>query len=243
MKETIDKLKNDNDYYGEFGKQFLSNSDIGDLLNNPKNFKSNSETTSAMLIGSYFHTAMLEPEKLKDFQIVDASTRNTNIYKDAKAQSGKELLLLRGEADETDKLIATMRSNFTMYEGIYKEGNKFEVPIVKEIFGVMWKGKADIVSDDCLIDIKTTSSIADFRRSAYKYNYDSQAWLYSEFFGKPMKFYVIDKTSGMLGIFEPSEEFLLNGRAKVIAAIEVYQKFFGPDAYEDINNYILEEEL
>jgi len=243
MKEITDKLNTDHHYYGEFGKQFLSNSDIGDLLTNPKNFKSNNEPTSAMLIGSYFHTAMLEPEKLGTFQIVDASTRNTNIYKDAKVQSGKDLLLLRGEADETDKLVATMKSNFTMYEEIYKEGNRFEVPVVKEIFGTMWKGKADIVSDDCLIDIKTTSSIADFRRSAYKYNYDSQCWLYQEFFEKPMKFFVIDKTSGMLGIFEPSEEFLLNGRAKVIAAIEVYQKFFGPDAYEDINNFILEEEL
>ncbi len=241
--DTLNKLNQDEHYYGDFGKQFLSNSDIGDLLNNPRNFKANSETTSAMLIGSYFHTAVLEPEKLKDFNIVDASTRNTNIYKDAKAQAGKDLLMLRSEADETDRLVSIMKSNFKFYEDVYKDGNKFEVPIVKEIFGVMWKGKADIVSDDCLIDIKTTSSIADFRRSAYRYNYDSQAWLYQEFFDKPLKFYVIDKTSGMLGIFEPGEEFLLNGRAKVIAAIEVYQRFFGPDAYEDVNNYIIEEEL
>ena len=34
-KNILKKLKNDNDYYGGFGKQFLSNSDIGTLLSNP----------------------------------------------------------------------------------------------------------------------------------------------------------------------------------------------------------------
>ena len=30
-KEIIKRLRNDDDYYGEFGKQWLSNSDIKDL--------------------------------------------------------------------------------------------------------------------------------------------------------------------------------------------------------------------
>jgi len=34
-KNILKKLTNDNDYYGVFGKQFLSNSDIGTLLSNP----------------------------------------------------------------------------------------------------------------------------------------------------------------------------------------------------------------
>lgn len=32
-KEIIEKLRDDNHYYGEFGKQYLSNSDIDILLN------------------------------------------------------------------------------------------------------------------------------------------------------------------------------------------------------------------
>ena len=31
-KKIIDRLRNDEDYYGEFGQQFLSNSNIGTLL-------------------------------------------------------------------------------------------------------------------------------------------------------------------------------------------------------------------
>ena len=36
-KEIIKRLRNDDDYYGEFGKQWLSNSNIKDLQ--PKTFK------------------------------------------------------------------------------------------------------------------------------------------------------------------------------------------------------------
>lgn len=90
----LDRLRNDEDYYGDYGSQFLSNSAVGVLLSNPKMFKVKQEPTVPMLQGSYFHTAILEPEKLANFEIVEASTRNTNIYKDA---SKGNLLLLRNE--------------------------------------------------------------------------------------------------------------------------------------------------
>jgi len=239
--KIIKELENDSSYYGNYGKQFLSNSDIDDLLNNPKNFKKGKDKTVPMLIGSYFHTSILEPHKLPDFEIVDASTRNTNIYKDARGD--RDMLLLRSEANEIDELVSVMKGNLTMYENIYKEGNQYEVPAVKEIYGTMWKGKADIITDEYLIDIKTTSKIDDFRWSARKYNYDSQAWIYQQLFEKPLIFYVIDKSTKMLGIFVPGEDFLEQGRIKVLSAIEVWRKFYSPDAWEDINNYIIEEEL
>jgi len=34
-KAAIEKLRDDENYYGKFGKQYLSNSDIGTLLTNP----------------------------------------------------------------------------------------------------------------------------------------------------------------------------------------------------------------
>jgi hypothetical protein len=37
--EIIEKLKDDEQYYGDFGKKFLSNSDISSLLYNPLEFK------------------------------------------------------------------------------------------------------------------------------------------------------------------------------------------------------------
>ena len=107
-KNILKKLKDDNHYYGVYGKQFLSNSDIATLLSNPLALGSEVKSSPAILIGSYFHTALLEPEKLKDFKIIAAATRNTKVYKD---QSEGELCLLQSEVDNiksmTSKILDT----------------------------------------------------------------------------------------------------------------------------------------
>ena len=105
MKEIINNLRDDSKYYGTYGDQFLSNSAVGVLLSNPKLFGVKQQPTVPMLQGSYFHTALLEPEKLNKFEIVEASTRNTNIYKDA---SNGTLLLLKNEVDNLNEMIKTM---------------------------------------------------------------------------------------------------------------------------------------
>ena len=240
MKEVIEKLRNDSNYYGEYGSKYISNSDIGTLLKNPKKFKVREEPTLPMLQGSYLHTAILEPEKLLNFEIVEASTRNTNIYKDA---SKGKLLLLKHEQEELNTLVSVIKGNLNFYEDIYAEGNLYEEPATMELFGLPFKGKCDIVCEDFLIDIKTTSDIDDFRWSAKKYNYDSQSYIYQQLWNKPLIFYVICKKSHRLGIFEPSAEFLLGGREKVLRAVEVYEKFFGSSPKEDINNFFIREDL
>jgi hypothetical protein len=140
-------------------------------------------------------------------------------------------------------MIATMKGNLEFYDAIYRDGNQYEVPMVMELHGNMWKCKADIVCDDMIIDIKTTSDINAFRWSAKKYNYDSQSYIYQQMFGKPLVFYVIDKGTNMLGIFEPSEEFVENGRIKVLEATAVYEQFFGKNAWDNIETYIVRDEL
>ena len=37
--EILEKLRNDEHYYGDFGRQYLSNSDIGTLLNDPLQYR------------------------------------------------------------------------------------------------------------------------------------------------------------------------------------------------------------
>ena len=245
VSEIKEKLKDDDQYYGKFGQQFLSNSDIITLLNDPKSFRKPKEITKPMLIGRYFHTAILEPLKIgnDEFISIDASSRNTKKYKEEIQEHGRELMMLTKEKEETDKAIASMNNNLEFYDAIYSEDNQFEVPALQEVAGMMWKGKADIVGKDFLIDLKTTGNIKDFKYSARKYNYDSQAYLYQQFFNKPMVFYVVDKTTLELGIYYPSETFLQYGKEKVEKAIEVFNKFYKEDAEEDIQNYIIKETL
>lgn len=243
MSDSINKLRNDADYYGEFGRQFLSNSDIRDLLTNPKSFKKPTPKTKAMVEGSYLHTLILEPHKADAFQIVDATTRTTKIYKETLEALGEDILLLQSEADKIKSLVQTMKSNLYFYDQIYADGNTYEEPMVMELHGHMWKGKADIVTEDFVIDIKTTSDIDQFKWSAKRYNYDSQCYIYQMMFGKPLFFFVIDKETHRLGVFEPSESFINDGKDKVLRAIEVYERFFGENATEDVDNYFMTETL
>ena len=105
--EIIEKLKIDEHYYGEFGKQYLSNSDISTLLKDPLALGKPSKPSPAFLVGGYFHTAILEPEKIKNFKVVESSNRNTKVYKEI---SGGELCLLQSEVDiielMTDKILS-----------------------------------------------------------------------------------------------------------------------------------------
>ena len=72
--DILKKLRNDEDYYGDFGRKYLSNSDISTLLKNPLAFGQPSKQTSAFLVGGYFHCAILEPDKLKKYKVIPATT-------------------------------------------------------------------------------------------------------------------------------------------------------------------------
>lgn len=243
MKDIIDRLRNDEDYYGEFGSKYLSNSDIESLNKDPQSFKKPKPDSPNFALGRYFHQSILEPDKAKAWEFCNASTRNTNTYKDFVSEKGIEVALLSKEAEDVQALVKEMLGNITFYENIKHSDAKYEVPAVKELMGYEWKGKADIVLPDVVIDLKTTSDIFAFRWNAKKYNYDSQAWIYGQLFGRPLIFYVVDKKTKRLGIFEPSSEFLESGKAKVALAVENYKKFFSKEKTEDIDTFYIYETI
>ena len=240
-KDELKKLREDEHYYGKFGKQFLSNSDISKLLTNPLSLGEAQKQIPAFLVGGYFHTAILEPDKLKKYRIVEASTRNTKAYKEI---SGGEMCLLQSEVDKLELLIDTMMSN-EVCRGLIREGNvEYEVPGIAEIKGKLWKGKADIVNHDekLIIDLKTTADITKFKYSAQKYNYNSQAYIYRELFGYEMVFIAIDKKTSKIGLFDCSTDFYRSGRDKVEKACEMYELFHENKNFEP-QQYFINETL
>lgn len=241
MKEIIDRLRNDEDYYGEFGQQYLSNSNISTLLKNPLSLRDPQKKIPAFLVGGYFHTAILEPHKLKSFKIVEATNRNTKAYKEL---SGGEMCLLQSEVDNAKLLIDTVLENDVCRGLIHGADCVFEEPGVTELFGNKWKGKADIINHEekLVIDLKTTSDVDKFRWNAKKYNYDSQAYIYSKLFGYEMLFIVIDKTTKQIGLFDCSPQFYEQGAKKVEAASEQYDLFFKNDNF-DPKQYLKTETL
>ena len=243
-KQILQKLKNDEDYYGEFGNQFLSNSHVGRLLKDPLNVFKPSKPSPAFLIGGYFHTCILEPDKLEKFKVVKSTTRNTKQYKDV---AGGELCLLQSEVDMIELMRDKVMENdicADLIMGTDGKLNDFEVPMITELFGNKWKGKADIVNhnEKLVIDLKTTADIDKFQYSANKYNYDSQAYIYSELFGYEMLFIVIDKSTHQIGMFDCSPKFYERGEDKVSKASEAYDLFYKTKDF-DPKQYFLSKTL
>ena len=233
MKEILEKLREDEHYYGKFGQQFLSNSDISTLLKNPKDLHKPKPSSPAFLVGGYFHTAILEPDKLKSFKIVEASTRNTKAYKEI---SDGELCLLKHEVDQIELMTQAVMDNDVCRDLIKPVLGQveYEEPRVGKIHDQMWKGKADIINheDKLIIDLKTTNDIDKFQWSASKYNYDSQAYIYSTLFGYEMLFMVIDKNTHQIGLFDCSPDFYKRGEDKVRKACDAYELFYNTENFD-----------
>ena len=239
-KEILEKLRDDENYYGKFGRQYLSNSDIGNLLNNPLEFGKPLGAFPALLVGGYFHTSILEPKKLSKYKIIESSSRNTKIYKH---ESGDEMCLLRSEVDNIERLKDKLLSNDVVKSLILTGDDPFieyETPGLIELEGKTWKGKADVINhaEKLIIDLKTTSDISKFRNSAYRYNYDSQAYIYSKLFGYEFMFIAICKKTHQIGIFECSDSFYNSGQDKVKRAVEAYDLFFNTEEFDPQQYFI-----
>ena len=135
--------------------------------------------------------------------------------------------------------------NNDIFNDLIREGNvEYELPGITELEGMQWKGKADIVNHthQLVVDLKTTNNINSFVSSAYKYNYDSQAYIYSKMFGYELVFIVIDKKTHQMGLYDCSDRFLQSGQNKVAKAVQAYNEFF-VNGNGDFSQYYISKTL
>lgn len=240
--DLIKRMDDDSFYYGYLGEVALSSSSVKSLYESPVKYKNylakDDNNIPALREGRLFHTMLLEYQKLPEKYIfVDASSRNTNKYKDAKAENPKMEIMLEKELRSMSYLIKCIESNYEASELL--RGGIAEVPNIGELFGFPFRGKADYVKQGHIIDVKTTSDINSWVYGAkYKWHYDIQAYIYMELFSiQKFTFLVIDKSSGEIGIYECSEESLTNAKEKVKVACDNYNKYFYNKS-ENVNEYI-----
>jgi hypothetical protein len=187
-----------------------------------------------------FHWAILEPEKFASQKFVEVQSRNTKKFKEAKEEFGS--VYTAKERGEAERLVDAFYRNEHAKELITKA--EFEIPAIDNVLGFPFRGKADVLATNRIVDLKTTTNIKDFSWSANKYGYDVQCYLYCNLFNKEYKdfyFLVLDKGSLDIGIFNCSEEFYFRGEEKVEKALDLYNKFFIEGA--DLDNYCLTGEL
>lgn len=250
-KKIIERLRNDDEYFGELGSQYLSNSDMKILIEKPDLYGTKWSTNVDFLKGKYLHHKILQPELFEvesnyPMTIVDCNTRNHKEYKDIVYENTlegieKPLYLLKKEVEEMNLLAKKVLSNsdFRAYLTENQKPNEIEEPEIMNLFGYWFKGKADRINEHMGIvaDFKTTRSLSSFTTNFRKYGYHGQAFIYKELFGMPVEFFVIDKETGRLGRFQVSEETLSEGRDYVLAGIENLEYYYGDNKEGNIDQY------
>lgn len=260
--KIIEQLKDDEQYYGEYGQQFLSNSDVKVLKteSSAKEFRSAKKFTETELknleMGKYFHQLLLEESKAKNFPMVDVKTRSNNEYKQYLEDNNLEYALRTSEAQDIKDLadwVLNPKSEYGSDRVRDLLNNPMalkEQPSIMELHGHWWKGKADLITIDndgqyVIIDLKTTGSnpsdINIYRMRDF--GYDSQCYLYKELFGMDFKFIFFGKKQKINDAGEiyydieeitPSEDTIESGKMAVMNALANYNKFFGEGATHDV---------
>lgn len=258
-KQLIDNMFQDEFYYSFLGlDKALSYSSLKWLLKSPKWFeykrRKPSPETQALRDGKLVHTEILEPEKYSDFNFIDVSSKNTKKWKLAVEEYGKVYTYTMKEKYMNNRISSAFLQNDRCVS--FMNGSETEVPAIETIEGLPIRAKADIYKEgEFVADVKTTNdgvgeitlkdgSITNqFKFTISKYDYDLQAYLYTQIYSVPDFYWlVVDKTTTDIGIFKASAETLESGRLKLEACLQLYKAFF-VDELIDLSQYYKEGEL
>lgn len=239
--ELLEKMLDDNFYYGELNKLALSSSNMKLILDSPKSYyyvnKYGNEQTQALRSGWLLHCAVLEPQKYSELKFIPVKSKNTKAYKLAVEEFGQ--VFTQTEKEETERLVDALFKNERALELL--SDSKTEVPAIGEIFGKPFRGKADVLKNKGgIVDLKTTVDVQNFDKSAYRYKYFLQVYIYCQLFNvdyKDFTFLCISKNTLDIGVWNVSEEFYYYGERKLQEAIDLYETYFVNDF--DINDYTI----
>jgi len=173
-----------------FAVDALSNSDFRLLKESVLHYENKElfklESTS-LTLGSAVHKLVLEPETfnddfiIEDFEGADLN-KNTKLYKEAKTKwldsvGDREVL-----SKDLFEQVVKMARNVKAIAGGLLQGGLAERAFFSEFDNVPVKCKADyyIESAGVVIDLKTTKSIKDFKKSILEYGYGTQSAFYTD---------------------------------------------------------------
>jgi len=242
-KGLIKNLTNDN-YHGE--KEHFSSSQLKDVLEDIEYFYKvhiskeieKSMTGNQLAIGTYVHTAVLEPHLLnKECAVYTGATRRGKEWEAFQAlNTGKTIITAKESEDAAGCIKAVLDDAESMK--ILTPAEK-EVSTFGQLLGVPLKARFDagLLKDGGYIaDLKTCSCNAKEERAINRaiedYNYDMSAALYLDLFsitsGKRLKdFYWVfaSKKMNNAQVWRATPEMLATGRAKLKYALTAIRKY------------------
>ena len=229
----------DKDY---FAVNALSNSDFRLLKESVLHYENKElfklESTS-LTLGSAVHKLVLEPETfnddfiIEDFEGADLN-KNTKLYKEAKkawldSVGDREIL-----SKDLFEQVTLMARNVKAIAGGLLQNGVAERAFFRKFDNVPVKCKADyyIESAGVVIDLKTTKSIKDFKKSILEYGYGTQSAFYSDVISSlgykadRFVFILVETTKPyMVSVQEMQLEGIEEGRAIYSELLETWKSY------------------
>lgn len=226
----------------------LSKSDISRILISPAHYKTPKKESKAMVQGSAFHTAVLEPEEFSSrFMVLPDGT--TRVHKEGKAmviqaaQEGKDLIS-REDADNIQMMAAAIWVHPQAKEIL--EGSEHEISgyWYDSIYpNLLCKMRIDVLSTGkgILADIKTTEDARSgrFQNLAFNMGYHIQAGWYCEgaslITGVPHNdfyFIVVEREAPYgVNVYKADPELMVHGLREARGAVDTYIKCLEKDEW------------
>lgn len=233
--ELLSKMDNDEFYYGYLGQHALSSSSCKKLLQSPyayhKSLTEKQQNVQALRDGQLIHLMVLEPHKV-DYLTFTDGTKASKAYKLAVEEVGSHNVFTNSEYHKSKKIAERVRSQSDIKAML--DGAEYEIPEIGYYNNLPFRGKADILKDGVVMDLKTTSDLKSFERSANFFSYDLQAALYLELFNAfEFEFIVVDKNTLDVGIYKCSERFIESGKRKLDIATQNYEEYLNTPNIDD----------
>lgn len=213
-------------------KYVLSFSSLKEFAKSPAHFlsykKGHKIESSAMRFGTAVHMAVLEPKKFDKLYDVTDLRKNTKAYK-LMVEEKPEVTYLN---NSDWRSIQSIRGNIAIHElarDLICNADRFEEEITGDIKGVPFRGFADAIGTNYILDLKTTQngSPEDFQRSAYNFKYYLQAAIYSELTGLHDFWIVTAESSAPYNItpYLISKEYIERGKEELYQLVESFKKW------------------
>lgn len=237
QEELLSKMDNDDFYYGYLGANALSSSACKKLLDSPyayhKSLTESNSNVQSLRDGQLIHLMVLEPHKVEYLTFTEG-TKSSKAYKLAVEEVGSHNVFTNSEYYKAKKIAERVRNQSDIKAML--DGAEYEKPAIAYYNDLPFRGKADILKGGIVIDLKTTSDLSSFERSANFFSYDLQAALYLELFNAfDFEFIVVDKNTLDVGIYKCSERFIDSGKRKLDIATQNYQEYLNTP---NIENYV-----
>lgn len=223
------------EYHGEY-RNYLSSSDLRAILRSPAHFRApRAPATQAQEFGTLVHEAVLEPETWsacrRPSPRIDKRTKEGKALAEWQLGQERELgvkFVSEDLYEQVCKIAETVHTSLGS-SGILT-GGVAELSGFCELNDQPIRVRPDYMTDETIVDLKTTQDCRDFSRSAFNWGYDVQAALYCSaakaIDGKERRFlWVVVEKEPPYGVqvYEASAEVLARGQSLYEKAIEVYK--------------------